>query len=198
MITVDLKDVPVLWISMQNSHRKKTMMKKMFSSFGFKKVKRIEAINAKKHNLSHHVALIKSYQRAFQHAPKDNFIILEDDCVPRRIATKIKIPTDTDCFYLGLSKFGVGDSGGGEWGTYSVEKENELYRIKNMLAAHAIYYRTNAWKNACRQSLIESLENDVPLDIGYVSIQPKYKVYCGNPIFYQSGYNYRATNFILD
>tara|TARA_R100000388_G_C7230008_1_gene154088 strand:- start:477 stop:1073 length:597 start_codon:yes stop_codon:yes gene_type:complete len=198
VITVDLKDVPVLWISMQNSHRKKTMMKKMFSSFGFKKVKRIEAINAKKHNLSHHVALIKSYQRAFQHAPKDNFIILEDDCVPRRIATKIKIPTDTDCFYLGLSKFGVGDSGGGEWGTYSVEKENELYRIKNMLAAHAIYYRTNAWKNACRQSLIESLENDVPLDIGYVSIQPKYKVYCGNPIFYQSGYNYRATNFILD
>ena len=173
-------------------------MKKMFSSFGFKKVKRIEAINAKKYNLSHHVALIKSYQRAFQNAPKDNFIILEDDCVPRRIATKIKIPTDTDCFYLGLSKFGVGDSGGGEWGTYSVEKENELYRIKNMLAAHAIYYRTNAWKNACRQSLIESLENDVPLDIGYVSIQPKYKVYCGNPIFYQSGYNYRATNFILD
>ena len=198
MITVDLKDVPVLWISMQNSHRKKTMMKKMFSSFGFKKVKRIEAINAKKHNLSHHVALIKSYQRAFQHAPKDNFIILEDDCVPRRIATKIKIPTDTDCFYLGLSKFGVGDSGGGEWGTYSVEKENELYRIKNMLAAHAIYYRTNAWKNACRQSLIESLENDVPLDIGYVSIQPKYKVYCGDPIFYQSGYNYRSTNFALD
>ena len=198
MITVDLKDVPVLWISMQNSHRKKTMMKKMFSSFGFKKVKRIEAINAKKYNLSHHVALIKSHQRAFQHAPKDNFIILEDDCVPRRIATKIKIPSDTDCFYLGLSKFGVGDSGGGEWETYSVEKENELYRIKNMLAAHAIYYRTNAWKNACRQSLIESLEKDIPLDIGYVSIQPKYKVYCDDPIFYQSGYNYHATNFILD
>ena len=70
-------------------------MKKMFSSFGFKKVKRIEAINAKKYNLSHHVALIKSYQRAFQHAPKDNFIILEDDCVPRRIVTKIKIPSGT-------------------------------------------------------------------------------------------------------
>ena len=198
MITVDLKDVPVLWISMQNSHRKKTMMKKMFSSFGFKKVKRIEAINAKKYNLSHHVALIKSYQRAFQYAPKDNFIILEDDCVPRRIVTKIKIPSDTDCFYLGLSKWGVGESGGGERETYSVEKENELYRVKNMLASHAIYYRTNAWKNACRQSLVESLENNVPLDIGYVSIQPKYKVYCGDPIFYQSGYNYRSTNFALD
>jgi hypothetical protein len=198
MITVDLKDVPVLWISMQSSHRKKTTMNQLFSSFGFKKVKRIEAINAKKYNIPHHVALIKSYQRAFQHAPKDNFIILEDDCVPRRIVTEIEIPSDTDCFYLGLSKWGVGESGGGEWGNHSFEKVGESYRVKNMLASHAIYYRTNAWKNACRQALIESLEKDVPLDIGYVSIQPKYKVYCGDPIFYQSGYNYHATNFILD
>ena len=70
-------------------------------------------------------------------------------------------------------------------------EENQDHDTESNLQTVSGYYET-------LKIMLESLEKDVPLDIGYVSIQPKYKVYCGDPIFYQSGYNYRATNFILD
>lgn len=195
MINIDIREKPVFWINLNDAVDRRSSMERMFDKYGFKNVTRIEGV---RHPIGK-IGCGKAFLRAFEQAPDEDFIILEDDCVETKMFRPIiSLPEDTDGLYLGISMWGLTEEGSGPNIRLDVVDES-TFRIYNMLSAHAIYYRTKEFVKLCRDTVDHwtHIKEDHH-DMGYAENMENNKVYCmAKPIFYQTS-SEQVTNVMIE
>ena len=116
------------------------------------------------------------------------FLLLEDDAtITEDYQNTIEVPDNTDAIYLGTSH---GD------GRYtSLDIGGGLLQIGRMLAAHAIIYITDKYRQAVVDIAKECLyERHVPFDLGTYQIMEKFLVVTPHRPWYYQGPNGESLN----
>jgi hypothetical protein len=125
------------------------------------------------------------------------FIILEDDVRIDDFQNKLTVPTNAHAIYLGLSMWGL-KHGKGQMGISGKRDNAGLYRMYNMLAAHAILYIDQDYARFILDSIPIFLEMGTNQDKMRAETMKYWNVYATrNPVFYQNGKYEKYTKFRL-
>jgi hypothetical protein len=186
-----LTDVPAYYINMDEEVQKAQRTEYLLNRFGFKNVTRFPGIKedlkrlgvAKSHN-----ALLKELSN--EPTP---FIVFEDDIAIHRFVSSIQVPTNADAFYLGNSAYGL-YSGIGQKQISIENYGGDVFRIYNMLAAHAILYLNSDYVRFLAQATSFSIYAKTNQDKARAETMKYWNVYANSePTFYQKGPHGSAT-----
>jgi len=183
-VKVKLTDIPVYYVNLEGEDEKRKHTESMLKNLGFKYVQRFDAI---RHEAGRIVGCARSHHGILSMDIEPPFIILEDDCVINtKFKNEVDIPDDADALYLGISHWGryIGHSGPF---VHTTKVNNEIVRVHNMLATHAIMYISKEYIDICRRvAYHHGYEIEDHLDIGFAEIHKFYNVYSfDEPIFRQ-------------
>jgi len=188
-----LVDVPVIFICPDHDekyHARKEHMVELLTKMGFQ-------------SITHHKSGTESYPTCLvkatidilkEHLDDDAFILLEDDVETFDVETVVhseidlEMPDNTDAFYLGFSKSGGHKSINSHDGWSQIEKISDKHiRILNMLSAHAILYKSKAYKTRVVDELEKVIQTPYYNDVVLARLHPEYNIYGYHyPLFYQS------------
>ena len=117
-------------------------------------------------------------------------IVLEDDCsVAASFRPLIDVPAAADMLYLGVSIWGVFPAVhpyGIPMGSVATRHDEHWLRLHNMLSTHALLYLTPDIIRAARESIIQSLIDSNPFDVGIALLQKQFVALTPNePYFFQ-------------
>lgn len=180
---LNLTNIPIYYINLDEDDEKRKRTETMLKCLGFKYVNRLSAI---KHEQGRIIGCARSHYEILKNA-KPPFIIIEDDCsLNKNFVDEIDIPDNSDALYLGISHWGRYLNHSGPYVHY--EKINEeIVKVYNMLATHAIMYITQDYVDICKRVSYYcgyTIENH--LDIGFAEIHKLYNVYSfDEPLFRQ-------------
>jgi hypothetical protein len=183
---IDLREIPVVWINLDSAKKNAETMEQRFQKFGFKNTHRKPGIvippppNTDK-SIAHFRGCGMSHIEILDDAKYSTpLLILEDDVeFADNFNPVIEIPDDADGVYLGISHGNI---------YYGSCKHDENYlRIGGILAAHAILYVTQNYRQAMSEVGKFCLYTlNKPWDVGTAGIQTQFKVYTPNsPLIYQ-------------
>ena len=182
---ISLVDTPVYYINMDQDVEKAEVLEETLNRFGFKYVSRFSGIKDEIKK----VGVAKSHNAILQDLSNEKipFIILEDDIAIHKFLPTISIPSDADAFYLGNSSFGL-YAGVGQKQICIESYDSNIFRIYNMLAAHAILYSNKEYVKFLAQATSFSVYSKNNQDKARAETMKYWKVYAGSePIFYQKG-----------
>jgi hypothetical protein len=186
MATLDLREIPAIYINLDSDIERKERMESMLEEFGFKNVIRLSATQHRDRlaGCSH------SHFNALNEVDVP-FIVFEDDCVCKNINPVITIPDDSDAIYLGVSSWGRMNSHSGPCVYYEeVVDFPRIVRVYNMLGAHAILYLSKEYASLCSKISNHFYETAYHQDIGFAEVQKYFSVYSfDEPLFYQTSSN---------
>lgn len=193
---INLYEVPIYYINLDKDVEKRERLEATLFDLGFENVHRFAGHYSKERAVgcaTSHNALLNELKDM-----DTPFLVLEDDVQPAHLKSLIKnIPEDADALYLGNSAFGL-------WGPkgekkIAAEKVNpNLYRIYNMLSAHAILYLNNDYVKflAKATSLMVDLKDNQ--DKSRAQTMKYFNIYALNsPMFYQEGKHSKVTNISI-
>lgn len=193
-MSIDIRKVPVYCIVAPGEGDR---LQKMLQSSGFEDVRTTAGILERNKK----VGVAKAHMNALALALEEcdgPFVILENDVDIFNSDMNVFTVKDVDAIYLGVSMWGL-KNGRGELGMISGDKNNGgLYRMYNMLAAHAVLYINHDYA--------EFLLGAIPIFIAMQTNQDKlraetmkyWNIYAMNyPIFYQRGKYEKYTKFKL-
>lgn len=186
---INLKNILTIYICPDHNekyHKRKIHMDELLTKLGFT-------------NFIHYKSSTDKYPFCLNNATidifskyKPPFLLLEDDIEYNFDTIKhnllvINIPDETDAYYLGLSNSGGHKYNNYDEGSSKFTKTNydNIFKIENMLSAHAILYLSSNYIHNLRNLLITkpTFYNDVIMSQN----QYKYNVYCYKYYyFYQS------------
>jgi len=120
----------------------------------------------------------------------DPVLIVEDDVDTDKITGsefEFDLPAECDAIYFGVSKNGGSSTKNIHEGPCLVDSYSEdCVRVHNMLATHAIMYRSEKYKRAVVDLLVKS-DREYHSDVLMSRIQPNFVILSfKNPIFFQS------------
>ncbi len=187
MRKIDLRDIPVIYMNLEQHTEKDANMKKILFQCGFKTILRMEGVPRPDKPIAgcsaaHHKALLEI---------DPPFIIFEDDCQIKNFRPEVERPEDADAVYLGISSWGRMNGHSGPYVQYTQVKD-DLYRVYNMLGGHAILYLSPEYIKMCQRITYHAgYEIEDYQDIGFAEIHRWFNVYAfDDPFFYQtSGYH---------
>ena len=180
---LNLIDIPVYYINLDDQDEKRKRTETMLKRIGFKFVERFSAI---KHEAGRIVGCARSHYEILNKAEVP-FIILEDDCtLNKEVPEFIEVPDNADSLYLGISHWGRYLNHSGPYVHYSKVNDN-IVRVHNMLATHAILYLSQEYANMCKRiSYHFGYEVENHLDIGFAEVHKFFNVYSfDEPLFRQ-------------
>lgn len=189
---IKLTELPVYYINLEEETHKKTYMQEMLAELGFGNINRFNAIKDEK---SRHGCSLSHYTLLKKLAETDGpFIVMEDDLRPLEFLDEIEIPDNADAFYLGNSRYGLYNGKG----MHKISAElidDKLYRLYNMLGAHAILYTSPQYV----KDLLKMFEFDIAIkdhhDKSRAASMKYYNIYSfDDPMFYQYWYHENVTN----
>ena len=184
-MNLDLREIPAVYINLDQDVDKNKSMKSMLGQCGFKHIIRIEGKYTPDRPLA---GCSMSHYNALSEVDPP-FIVFEDDCKVKAFRPTIEIPDDSEAVYLGISSWGRMNSHSGP----CVQCESigfGMVRIYNMLSAHSVLYLDEEYTSLCRRISYNSYETAQHQDIGFAEIQRYYNVYAFNdPLFYQTSSN---------
>lgn len=204
---IDIKEIPILWITHPNSIEYKDSMNKLINKINFKNVIEINGNSIDKTGLSFiEIQQKKTNSVAEAHIKalemfSPPFLILEDDCslVENNFQTEFNIP-ECDALYLGTHQYGMVRNISTMGGTISSIYDESYLRVYNMLGIHAILYLSEKYvkdtidkfkdcisiSRYCDECIALNLKNHVVLSVK-------------KPIFYQKdGHNDSLTQILLN
>jgi hypothetical protein len=180
---LNLIDIPVYYINLDGQEEKRKRTETILKQIGFKYVERFSAIE---HESGRIIGCARSHHKILETATAP-FIILEDDCsLNREVPKTIELPDNTDALYLGISHWGRYLNHSGPYVHY--EKINDqLVRVYNMLATHAIMYLSDEYVSICKRiSYYFGYQIENHLDIGFAEIHKFYNILSfDQPLFRQ-------------
>lgn len=182
-----LIDIPIYYINLDEDDDKRKQTETILKCLGFKYVNRVSAI---KHEKGRITGCARSHYEVLKEA-KPPFIIIEDDCVLNKdFVNEIEIPNNADAFYLGISHWGRYLNHSGPYVHYE-SINDEIVRVYNMLATHAIMYLTETYVDICKRiSYYYGYQVEGHIDIGFAEIHKFYNVYSyDEPLFRQYDWN---------
>lgn len=180
---INLTSIPVFYINLDDQDQKRKHTENMLKRMGFKYVERFSAI---RHEAGRIIGCARSHYEILK-TQKPPFIILEDDCeLNKEFVDEIELPDDADSLYLGISHWGRYLNHSGPY-VHITKVNEELVRVHNMLATHAILYFTESYVDICKRiSHHFGYEVENHLDIGFAEIHKLYNVYSfDEPLFRQ-------------
>ena len=180
---LNLLNIPVYYINLDDQEEKRKRTETLLKCLGFKYVNRLSAI---RHESGRIIGCARSHYEILKEQ-KPPFIILEDDCsLNKEFNPIIELPDNADALYLGISHWGRYLNHSGPY-VHASKIDDEIVRVYNMLATHAIMYLTESYVDICsRISHYFGYEIENHLDIGFAEIQKFYNVYClDEPLFRQ-------------
>lgn len=184
---INLTNIPVYYVNMDGEDDKRKTTESMLKSMGFNYVNRFNAI---RHESGRIIGCARSHYQILNNN-KPPFIILEDDCaLNKKFKSNIEIPNNADALYLGISHWGRYLNHSGPYVHYT-RINDEIVRVYNMLATHAILYLSDSYVDICKRVAYHfghEVENH--LDIGFAEIHRFYNVYSfDKPLFRQYEWN---------
>lgn len=180
---INLTDIPVYYINLDEQEEKRKKTETLLKRMGFNYVNRISAIFHPKGRI---IGCARSHYEVLKEI-KPPFIILEDDCtLNKNFINQIEIPDNSDALYLGISHWGRYLNHSGPYVHYQ-SISNEIVRVYNMLATHAIMYLSQQYVDICKRiSYHYGYEVEGHLDIGFAEVHKFYNVYSlDEPLFRQ-------------
>jgi len=188
---IDLRNVQTRWINLDRATLNAKQMIEQFDRLGFTSHIRIPGrIIPPPKDLSaarlrafgkHYMGCGQAHIDALLSASKGSVLVLEDDALATEaFVPVIEVPNDTDAVYLGISH--------GNKNQAIVDLNNGWYRIFGMLAAHAVLYVSERYKNYAVDIAHMCLyTKKIPMDNGFAAAQSKFKVIAAStPMFIQS------------
>lgn len=178
-----LTDIPVYYINLDDQEEKRKRTETILKQIGFKFVERFSAI---RHDAGRIIGCARSHYEILNKATAP-FIILEDDCsLNKEVPEVIELPDNADALYLGISHWGRYLNHSGPY-VHTTKVDDEIVRVHNMLATHAILYLSKEYVDICKRiSYHYGYEVENHLDIGFAEIHRFYNVYClDEPLFRQ-------------
>ena len=190
----DITKFPVYYIGALDKNH--SALEIMLRRAGFKNIKKSPGV-PDRHKAS---GVAKAHMAALELALsecKGPFIILEDDVQIEGLPRDTTVPSDADALYLGLSMWGL-KNGKGHIGISGEKRNGGIYRIYNMLAAHAILYVSHDYARFILNSIPVFLNMRTNQDKMRAETMKYWNVYASKtPVFYQSGKYERYTRFSL-
>lgn len=184
---INLTNIPVYYVNMDGEDDKRKTTESMLKSMGFNYVNRFNAI---RHESGRIIGCARSHYQILNNN-KPPFIILEDDCaLNKKFKSNIEIPNNADALYLGISHWGRYLNHSGPYVHYT-RIDDEIVRVYNMLATHAILYLSDSYVDICKRVAYHfGYEVENHLDIGFAEIHRFYNVYSfDKPLFRQYEWN---------
>lgn len=193
---INLLNIPVYIINLDKDKDKLLSATAALRQIGFKDIRRFPGYQIDTPKLgcaTSHNALL---QIVSEHDMP--VLVVEDDiAINHGYQVEIDIPDSADAVYLGISKFGLYDN----HGTRKISAEyydSELYRIYNMLGAHAILYLNNHYPKFLVDETQKQIDVQDNQDKARARTMHMFEVYALNaPMFYQNNYNKPHTNFMM-
>lgn len=191
---INLPSVPVYIINLDKDTDKLKSATSALQNLGFTDIRRFPAYDIATPKLgcaTSHNALLSMLSDHDMPV-----LVVEDDIEMNYGAIReFDIPEDADAVYLGVSRFGLYNNRGTR--KISAERHDEhLYRIYNMLGAHAILYLNNSYPKFLVQATSKMMEVADNQDKARAGTLKFFNVYAlDKPIFYQNNYNKLNTNF---
>lgn len=188
---LDLSDITYYVINLKEDEKRRNHISSQLDALGYK-YQFIEGIRqgTKLHGIAQsHMKILRMPELRIP------FAILEDDtCFVDDFPSRIELPANTDAFYPGLSKFGIqvpGKLSRSAWDNIRyVRYADNLYRVFNMLATHAVVYLTEAFQQAALDSMEKGIAVrgiDFAGDSYYAKLQASYLVLAPRqPFCYQA------------
>ena len=180
---INLTSIPIFYINLDDQDQKRKHTENMLKRMGFKYVERFSAL---RHEAGRIIGCARSHYEILK-TQKPPFIILEDDCeLNKEFVDEIELPDDADSLYLGISHWGRYLNHSGPY-VHITKVNEELVRVHNMLATHAILYLTEPYVDICKRiSYHFGYEVENHLDIGFAEIHKLYNVFSfDKPLFRQ-------------
>lgn len=180
---INLLDVPVYYINLDDDEDKRKSTETLLKRMGFRNVNRISAIFHPKGRI---IGCARSHYEILKEA-KPPFIIIEDDCALNKdFVNEIEVPDEADALYLGISHWGRYLNHSGPY-VHCEKVSDEIVRVFNMLATHAIMYISQQYVDICKRiSYHYGYEVEGHLDIGFAEVHKLYNVYSfDEPLFRQ-------------
>jgi GR25 family glycosyltransferase involved in LPS biosynthesis len=194
-VKVKLTDIPVYYINLDSETEKRKRLENTLEELGWTTVTRYPGVERPNRKAgcaeSHHKLLME-----LQHKPTP-FIVLEDDIAPHHFKRFVNIPEHADAFYLGLSRFGLYNGTGTR--KISAEKRTpNVYRLYNMLAAHAIMYLNQDYVKWLVRAIRFPRSVNTNQDKARADTMKYWNIYGHSPaLFYQRGHNVKHTKITL-
>jgi len=186
-----LTDIPVVYICPDHTPKyteRKRYTQAMLEEIGFRSI-----THYKSGTEDYPTCLAKATIAVLEARLDDSpFILLEDDCepfLPLDTATEITFPDDTDALYMGFSVCAGSPTENRDDGRSVVEPYSPSHiRILNMLSAHAILYRSMAYKQAVIEAMYSIIgKPGYHSDVILSRLHTSYRIYgYYHPFFYQS------------
>lgn len=189
---IDITDIPVYYINLDKDVEKRDRLEQNLANLGFKNVNRFAG-----HYSSERAVGCATSHNLLLHELKNMetpFLVLEDDVEVYKFKKIIKnVPDNAEALYLGNSVFGL-------WGPKGEPRiaadkvDNDIYRVYNMLGAHAILYLNSDYVKflARATDLMVNLKDNQ--DKSRAHTMRYFDVYAlNNPIFYQAGKHEKVT-----
>ena len=191
---VDLREVPVYWITVDKYPDRQVEMERTLKELEFKNVTKIVGKKT-----DHYIdGLADTYLECLDRDPP--FIIFEDDARSTDHWAPILETHDCDAIYLGVSRWscdratkrGVNNS------TLLEDYDHQYKRVLNMLSAHAILYLSKPYIQSIVAKIVDYKDRKIPYDCALALCQEKNNVLALNqPAFYQHDKT-NCTKFLLD
>jgi hypothetical protein len=204
MISINLQQIPTICFSGKNEKRKNQIRSvvsecKLNAEF-------VECTISESQAEGNRKTFIRILERCMQY--KGPCLVLEDDAHPTSwYKNDFIIPDDSDAFYLGscvnfLCK---------DWEeksilhdvlwNYDIQVEDisdYLYKVKNMLTAHAIVFVSDKYKEICYNSLKYNINNNMHSDVIFAHLMNQYNVYLNKkPAFFQNCHDENIVTYWL-
>jgi GR25 family glycosyltransferase involved in LPS biosynthesis len=192
---INIVNTPAYYINLDRDVEKSEKIQELLSSLGFINVIRFPGIKedikkvgvAKSHN-----ALLKELSN--EQTP---FIVFEDDILKYKFTPNLLIPEDADAFYLGNSLFGL-KNGIGQKRIIAKHYDFDIFRIYNMLAAHAILYTNNDYVRFLAKATEFNISIADNQDKARAETMKYWNIYANRlPMFYQNGVHSQFTKIDL-
>jgi hypothetical protein len=191
-----LFDIPVFYISLDTKTQQHEYVEGFLAQKGFKHVTRLPGVVSDTKRMG--VAL--AHKNALEHclnAAEGYFIILEGDVAPWAVCNHIEIPYDTDAVYLGVSRWGL-KNGVGTKRVAVTQHSDQLFRVWNMLAAHAILYTNHEYARFIAGAIDTMIDMGTNQDKARAETQKYWNIYATKmPMFFQTGVYQKDTRFEL-
>lgn len=182
---IDLTKINAYYINLKEDKEKAEALENTLKDLGFKNIHRFEGIKEE----IKRVGVAKSHNQILKELSntEEPFIIFEDDVVCNKFEKELSFPEDSDAFYLGNSTFGLYQGVGKK--KISAEKYyDNIYRVYNMLAAHAIVYFNNDYVKFLAKATEFNIFVKTNQDKARAETMKYWNIYANSdPMFYQSG-----------
>jgi hypothetical protein len=190
---INILDLPVFYINLKGEKQKDKLTHQLLKEAGFTNINRFDAVLG----VDKTEGCAKSHQKLLAEIDVDGpFIVVEDDIeITGSFSPILEIPENSDAVYLGISKFSL-NNGKTYQDIVAEDVGAEIYRIYNMLAAHAILYITKDYYRFISKAIQSMIDVGKNQDNARAETMKYFNIYAlGSPLFYQDGRHRDVTKF---